>query len=158
MGRTTVCIKQKRNRTPNFIIKTEKKNKTNTFLSDCKSVYKCTACGCVRDCVIGEVYQHLNYCKEIFQIRALTKHTLGGSLFPLRFFYSRTWHPTSPLDTLTYVMGKLTSARVRWWGFFVCTNYPQQVVSKATFILLIFQLLLCPQIKPELCGTNWKRS
>lgn len=80
MGRTTVCIKQKRNRTPNFIIKTEKKNKTNTFLSDCKSVYKCTACGCVRDCVIGEVYQHLNYCKEVFQIRALTKHTLGGSL------------------------------------------------------------------------------
>jgi len=31
MGRTTVCIKQKRNRTPNFIIKTEKKTKQTLF-------------------------------------------------------------------------------------------------------------------------------
>lgn len=116
MGWTTVCIKQKRNKTPNFIIKTEKKTHqpTNTFLSDCKSVYKCTACGCVRDCVIGEVYQHLNYCKEIFQIRALTKHTLGGFLFPLRFFYSRTWHSTSPLATLTCFCERPFHVKAHW--------------------------------------------
>lgn len=74
MGWTTVCIKtkKKKQKTANFIIKTEKKHK-HIFLSDCKSVYKCTACGCVRGCVIGKVYQHLNYCEEIFQIRALMK-------------------------------------------------------------------------------------
>lgn len=71
MGWTTVCIKtkKKKQKPANFIIKTEK----TIFLSDCKSVYKCTACGCVRGCVIGKVYQHLNYCEEIFQVRALMK-------------------------------------------------------------------------------------
>lgn len=70
---------KKKQKTANFIIKMEKKkenqpNQTDPiFLSDCKSVYKCTACGCVRGCVIGNVYQHLNYCREIFQLRALLK-------------------------------------------------------------------------------------
>lgn len=67
---------KKKQKTANFIIKMEEKTNTKTnpiFLSDCKSVYKCTACGCVRGCVIGNVYQHLNYCREIFQLRALLK-------------------------------------------------------------------------------------
>lgn len=84
------------------LILLSRQEKQTLFLSDCKSVYKCTACGCVRGCVIGKVYQHLNYCKEIFQIRALTKaHTLDGFLFPLRSSPSRTWDSASPLDTLT---------------------------------------------------------
>lgn len=70
---------EKKQKTANFIIKMEKNKKPNQnqtnpiFLSDCKSVYKCTACGCVRGCVIGNVNQHLNYCREIFQLRALLK-------------------------------------------------------------------------------------
>lgn len=80
VGWTTVCIKtRKRNKKQLILLsrwekKTNPTNQTNPiFLSDCKSVYKCTACGCVRGCVIGNVYQHLNYCREIFQLRALLK-------------------------------------------------------------------------------------
>lgn len=47
---TTVCKKN-----PNFI-------KTELFsLSNCKSVYKCNACGCVRNCVIGKVVPASSY-------------------------------------------------------------------------------------------------
>lgn len=78
VGWTTVCIKtRKRNKKQLILLSRWKKKKANqtnpVFLSDCKSVYKCTACGCVRGCVIGNVYQHLNYCREIFQLRALLK-------------------------------------------------------------------------------------
>lgn len=145
MGWTTVCIKTKRNKKQLILLSRRKKtNKppTNIFLSDCKSVYKCTACGCVRGCVIGKVYQHPNYCKEIFQIRALTKAHVGYR-FPPRFFYGRTWYPPSPFsysDTFLWkaLLCEISLApRSGCEGFFVCTKYPQQVRSKNTFIILL---------------------
>ena len=41
------------------------------FLSNCKSVYECNACGCLRSCVLGKVHQHLLITETIFPAWAL---------------------------------------------------------------------------------------
>lgn len=148
-GWTTVCIKtRKRNKNQLILLSRwkKKKNQTNPiFLSDCKSVYKCTACGCVRGCVIGNVYQHLNYCREIFRLRALLKAHVSwmdsSSLWDSFTVEPGLLHHL--LDTLTHFPERPFPVKshqcpgqiVR--GFFVCTRYPQQVISKNTFIILL---------------------
>lgn len=129
-----------------ILLSRQKKTTTNHqqtfFLSDCKSVYKCTACGCVRGCVIGKVYQHPTYRKEMFPIRALRKAHVGYRR-PPRFFYGRTWYSPSPFSYSDTFLWKALVCEISLVprsdceGFFVCTKYPQQVRSKNTFIILL---------------------
>lgn len=82
-GWTTICKKQQQKKTQktNFI-------KRTFSLSNCKSVYKCNACGCVRKCVIGKVVPASSYYREIFFQHGHLKKAQGRRLFvPLRYSF-----------------------------------------------------------------------